>query len=57
MTELGRMLVEEGKEEAKLEVAKNLIDILNDETIASRVGIDIIRVKELREESLTTQNC
>lgn len=36
------------KEEGKLEVAKNLLDILDDETIALKTGIDIEKIRELR---------
>lgn len=40
---------EEGKEEAKLETARNLLDILDDETIAIKVGLKLELVKELRK--------
>jgi len=38
----------EGRLEGKLEVAKNLIDILDDETIANKTGLDISEIKKLR---------
>ena len=39
---------DDAKEKGKLEVVKNLLDILNDETIALKTGIDIEKIKELR---------
>ncbi|MPQ42954.1 Rpn family recombination-promoting nuclease/putative transposase [Clostridium tarantellae] len=39
-----------GENKAKLEVAKNLLDILDDETIALKTGLDIEVVKKLRKE-------
>ena len=41
---------ENAKKEAKLEIAKNLLDILDDETIAIKTGLDIEEIKKLREE-------
>ena len=38
-------------EEGKKEVAKNLSDILDDETIALKTGLDIEEVKSLKKES------
>ena len=40
--------LDEAKKEAKLEVAKNLLDILDDETISIKTGIDIDKIRELR---------
>lgn len=39
---------EEGRTERELEIAKNLLDILDDETISLKTGIDIEKIKELR---------
>lgn len=62
MTQLGRMLVEDGiaqgmeqgvvrgAEAARLESARNLIDILSEETIAARIGVSIEKVIELKRE-------
>lgn len=36
----------------ELEIAKNLLDILDDETISIKTGLDIDIVKKLRFESL-----
>ena len=40
----------EGKEERNIEIAKNLLDILDDETIALKTGLDIEKVKKMRSE-------
>ena len=46
---------EEGKEEGErnkaIEIAKNLLDVLNDETISLKTGLTIEKIKQLREES------
>lgn len=43
---------EEGLKQARkqqaMEIAKNLLDVLNDETIASATGVDIEEVRQLR---------
>lgn len=53
MTTLGKMLIEdgraEGKIEGKIEAAISLLDILNDQTIAERFGLDLEQVKTLRQ--------
>ena len=41
----------EGKMEEKRAIAISLLDILNDEMIAKRVGLDINEVRKLREEN------
>ena len=59
MTRLGQKLfqngVEEGEsigaEKAKLENAKNLLDILTVEVIAERIGLPLETVQKLKEES------
>ncbi|MGG7162961.1 Rpn family recombination-promoting nuclease/putative transposase [Clostridium ihumii] len=43
--------IEKGREEEKLELARNLLDILDDETIALKVGLDIKEVKKIRKET------
>ncbi|WP_040327645.1 Rpn family recombination-promoting nuclease/putative transposase [Clostridium ihumii] len=43
--------IEKGREEEKLELARNLLDILDDETIALKVGLDIKDVKKIRKET------
>lgn len=42
---------EEGIKESKKEIAIKLLDILDDETIAEKTGLDIEEVKRLREEN------
>ena len=41
---------EEGREENKIEVAKNLLDILSDEEISKRIKLPIETVQQLRKE-------
>lgn len=44
--------MEENAEKRKaIEIAKNLLDILDDETIAAKTGLDIEEIKRLRKES------
>ena len=43
----------EGKEEAKIEIAKNLLDILDDETISLKTGLDVDTIKKIRKETST----
>ncbi|WP_040328019.1 hypothetical protein [Clostridium ihumii] len=42
--------IEKGRKEEKLELAIKLLDILDDETISLKVGLDINEVKKIREE-------
>jgi hypothetical protein len=50
MTELGKSLIEEGKEEKAKEIARELLDILSIEMIAKKTGLSIEEVKKLKEE-------
>lgn len=43
--------IEEGKLEEKIEIARNLLDVLDDETIARKTGLSIEEVKKLRERN------
>ena len=54
MTELGKMLYEEAEKKVKLESAKNLLGILNDELIAEKIGIPLEDVLKLKEEMKQT---
>ncbi|SHI01666.1 hypothetical protein SAMN02745196_02360 [Clostridium collagenovorans DSM 3089] len=47
-----KYLEEKGKEESKKEIAIKLLDILDDETIAEKTGLDLEEVKRLRKENL-----
>jgi hypothetical protein len=42
---------EKGKKDKAVEIAKNLLDILDDETIEVKTGLDIKDIKSLREKS------
>lgn len=46
--QLGR---QQGISSTKIENAKNLLDILDDETIAIKIGLDLETVKKLRQEN------
>ena len=48
--ERDREKMEEGMHKRELEIAKNLLDVLDDETISLKTGLDIKKVKELRIE-------
>lgn len=56
MEEVDRMIanitrtIEELKEDAKIEVARALLDVLDDEMIAMKTGLSIEVVRKLREE-------
>lgn len=41
---------ENAEKRGRLEVAKNLLDILDDKTIASKTGLNIEEIKKLRSE-------
>lgn len=56
MSELGQKIFNEGKIEKQIEIAKNLMDILNDETIAKKCGLPIEQVKKIRNELLKSTN-
>ncbi|MGL5066201.1 MAG: hypothetical protein ACRC6T_00030 [Sarcina sp.] len=43
---------EQGKEEAMIEVAKNILDVLDDETISIKTGLSIVEVRKLRESEI-----
>lgn len=43
---------EKAKKEKAIEIAKNLLDILDIETIALKVGLSIEEVKKLREDNI-----
>ena len=43
--------IEQGKEEEKVEIAQNLLDVLDDETIALKTGLTIEEVRRIRDEN------
>ena len=43
--------IEQGKEEEKVEIAQNLLDVLDDETIALKTGLTIEEVRRMRDEN------
>lgn len=40
--------IEQGREQGKIEIAKNLLDILDNETIALKTGLSIVEIEKLR---------
>ncbi len=58
MTKLGEMLVNKGMNQgisqAKLEDARNLLDVLNAQTIAERIGLPLETVQQLEREKAKT---
>ena len=42
--------IQKGEKNKAIEIAKNLLDILDDETIAVKTGLSIVEIKELRED-------
>ena len=58
MTKLGGMLVNKGMNQgisqAKLEDARNLLDVLNAQTIAERIGLPLETVQQLEREKAKT---
>ena len=43
--------IEEGIKQEKVEIAKNLLDVLDDETISLKTGLNIEKIQQLRKES------
>ncbi|GAA0746390.1 hypothetical protein [Clostridium oceanicum] len=41
--------IEKGEKNKAIEIAKNLLDVLNDEIISEKTGLTIEEVKKLRE--------
>lgn len=54
MSSLGQKIfnegIEEGKVEKQREIAKNLLDVLNDQMIAQKCGLSLEEVKQLRKD-------
>ena len=45
--------LEQGAKQEKIEIAKNLLDILDDETISLKTGLSIEEVKEIRKGAVS----
>ena len=54
MSPLGQKIFKEGIEEGKIEkqreIARNLLDVLNDQMIAKKCDLSLEEVKQLRKE-------
>ena len=53
MTELGQMMIDKGRKENRLEIAKNLIGLLDEQVIAERTGLSLETVKELKNNGIS----
>ena len=53
MSPLGQKIYNEGRTKEKTEIATNLLDVLDDKTIADKVGLSIEEVIRLRQEVKT----
>ncbi len=42
--------LEQGAKQEKIEIAKNLLDVLDDETISLKTGLSLEEVEKLREK-------
>ena len=51
LNEAERKGIEKGIQQEKIEIAKNLLDVLDDETISLKTGLTIERIQQLRKES------
>ena len=43
--------IEQGKMQRDLEIAKNLLDVLDDETISFKTGLPVLTIRQLREDA------
>lgn len=50
MSTLGKKIFNEGQLEKQKEIAKNLMDILNDEMIAKKCDLSLDEVRQLRKK-------
>ena len=46
-----KQAIEKARKQRDIEIAKNLLDILDDETIALKTGLDIEEVRRIRDEN------
>ena len=44
-------LMADSREKTKIEIAKELLDVLNDDVIAEKTGLSLYKVKEIRVEA------
>ena len=42
--------LEQGRMQRDLEIAKNLLDVLDDEMISLKTGLPVLTIRQLREE-------
>ncbi|GAA0180453.1 hypothetical protein SH2C18_31430 [Clostridium sediminicola] len=41
-------MISSAEERKVVEIAKNLLDVLDDETIATKTGLDILEIKKIK---------
>ena len=46
-----KQAIEKARKQRDIEIAKNLLDILDDETIVLKTGLDIEEVRRIRDEN------
>ena len=51
LNEAERKGIEKGIQEEKIEIAKNLMDVLDDETISLKTGLTVEKIQQLRKEN------
>lgn len=54
--ELSQMIMRRAKEDNKLQIAKNLLDLLDADTIAERIGLPLETVLQLKNEALQEEH-
>lgn len=50
LNEAERKGIEKGIQQEKIEIAKNLLDVLDDETISLKTGLSVEKIQQLRKE-------
>ena len=51
LNEAERKGIEKGIQQEKIEIAKNLMDVLDDETISLKTGLTVEKIQQLRKEN------
>ena len=51
LNEAERKGIEKGIQQEKIEIAKNLLDVLDDETISLKTGLTVEKIQQLRKEN------
>ena len=51
LLEIKERELQKGIKQGKIEVAKNLLDVLDDETISFKTGLPVLTIRQLREDA------